>query len=42
LEGLQAWKADLEERYRIRNEEVDAQFLKNKAQFSAFEKDVRG
>ena len=41
LEGLQAWKTDLENRYKIRNDEVEAHFVKNEEKFDEFEQVVR-
>ena len=40
LVEMHQWRDDLEERYRIRNEEVEAHFLKNEKQFDAFEERV--
>ena len=40
LNGLQAWKIDLESRYKQKNEDIEAHFLKNEQQFDEFEKDM--
>lgn len=37
LDGLQAWKIDLEARYKQRNEDVEVHFEKNEQQFDEFE-----